>query len=102
MAVPSRTRLYSGSDRPAWRMNQTGVYGTGSPRHARRKGEFVAGWFTESILPYPIAAAANHPGDTPGEIRRNQTRTCQDQDEFRIYRTVFCQQIVERAVKIKV
>ena len=46
MAMPSRTRLYSGSDRPAWRMNQTGVYGTGSPRHARRNGEFVGGWFT--------------------------------------------------------
>ena len=36
MPMPSRTRRYSGSDRPAWRMNHTGVCGTGSPRQARR------------------------------------------------------------------
>ena len=35
--TPSRTARYSGSDRPAWRMNHTGVCGTGSPRAARRK-----------------------------------------------------------------
>ena len=81
IAMPSRTRWYSGSERPAWRMNQTGVYGTGSRRQARRNGEFVWGWFTRSILSYPIAASANRLGDTPGEIRRNRTRTCQDQDE---------------------
>jgi hypothetical protein len=69
-------------------MNQTGVQATGSPRQARIKGEFVWGWFTQSILSYPIAPTANHPGDTPGEIRRNQTRTCQDQDEFRMCRAV--------------
>src|SRR5271166_2152717 len=44
--VPSRTRRYSGSERPAWRMNQTGVYGTGSLRQARMNGEFVWGWVT--------------------------------------------------------
>jgi hypothetical protein len=64
-------------------MNQTGVYGTGSRLQARRKGEFAWGWFTRSILSYPIAASANRLGDTPGEIRRNRTRTCQDQDESR-------------------
>jgi hypothetical protein len=82
MGMPARTRWYSGSERPAWRMNQTGVYGTGSPLQARMNGELVRGWFTRSILSYPIAATTNHPGDTPGEIRRNQTRACQDQDEF--------------------
>jgi hypothetical protein len=67
------------------------------------KGEFVWGWFTYGILSYPIVAAANHPGDTPGEIRRNQTRTCQDQDEFRMYRTLLCQQdVLVRALKIEV
>ena len=30
----SRTARYSGSDRPAWRMNQTGVCSTGSRRAA--------------------------------------------------------------------
>ena len=39
MAMPSRSARYSGSDRPAWRMYQTGVCGTGSPRAARRKAE---------------------------------------------------------------
>ena len=34
--TPSRSLRYSGSDRPAWRMNQTGVCGTGSPRAALR------------------------------------------------------------------
>ena len=82
--MPARTLWYSGSERPAWRMNQTGVYGTGSRRQARRKGEFVRGWFTRSILSYPIAASANRLGDTPGEIRRNRTRTCQDRDESRM------------------
>ena len=31
IAVPSRTLRYSGSERPAWRMNQTGVCSTASP-----------------------------------------------------------------------
>ena len=33
----SRIARYSGRDRPAWRMNQTGVTSTGSRRQARRK-----------------------------------------------------------------
>jgi len=37
----ARTARYSGSDRPAWRMNHTGVCGTGSPRQARRNAESV-------------------------------------------------------------
>ncbi len=40
MAMPSRTRRYSGSDRPAWRMNHTGV---GSSRACRRAGEHEIG-----------------------------------------------------------
>ena len=39
----SRTARYSGSDRPAWRMNQTGVAGTGSRRHARRNSDSFGG-----------------------------------------------------------
>src|SRR6478609_6783546 len=34
--MPARTLRYSGSERPAWRMNQTGGRSTGSRRHARR------------------------------------------------------------------
>ena len=35
IAVPSRILRYSGSERPAWRMNHTGVCSTASPRAAR-------------------------------------------------------------------
>src|SRR3954447_8725569 len=37
LPVP-RTARYSGSDRPAWRMNHTGVWGAGWRRQARRNG----------------------------------------------------------------
>ena len=43
--MPSRTLRYSGSDRPAWRMNHTGVCGTGSRRQARRNAESCGGGF---------------------------------------------------------
>ncbi len=36
--VPRIVR-YSGSDRPAWRMNHTGIRSVASPRQARRNGE---------------------------------------------------------------
>ena len=45
--TPSRTLRYSGSDRPACRMNQTGVCGTGSPRTARMNA-LVRGPLTEA------------------------------------------------------
>ncbi|MCP9965823.1 hypothetical protein [Actinomadura madurae] len=38
IGTPSRTRRYSGRERPAWRMNHTGVCGTGRRRQASRKG----------------------------------------------------------------
>ncbi|GAA3867639.1 hypothetical protein GCM10022227_26500 [Streptomyces sedi] len=41
MAMPCRTLRYSGNERPAWRMNHTGVCGTGSRRHAFRNTESV-------------------------------------------------------------
>ncbi len=39
IGIPPRARRYSGSERPAWRMNQTGVYGTGWRRQASRNGD---------------------------------------------------------------
>src|SRR3954454_6047764 len=39
IGTPSRTLRYSGSERPACLMNQTGVCGTGSPRAARSRAE---------------------------------------------------------------
>src|SRR5215212_3483491 len=39
IGMPSRTLRYSGSERPACRMNHTGVCGTGSRLQALRKAE---------------------------------------------------------------
>ena len=39
MLPEPRMARYSGSDRPAWRMNQTGVWSWGSARQADRKEE---------------------------------------------------------------
>ena len=47
MPTPSRRARYSGSERPAWRMNHTGVWGTGSPRTALRK----------ALTPYSLTGA---------------------------------------------
>ncbi len=46
MAMPSRIFRYSGSERPACRMNHTGVCGTVSPRQARRNAESSTAGFT--------------------------------------------------------
>src|SRR4051812_22650505 len=49
IGTPSRTLRYSGSERPACRMNHTGVCGTGSPRAARSRAEsWSPGWATEA------------------------------------------------------
>ena len=52
--MPSRTFRYSGSDRPAWRMNHTGVRDVASPRQARtrsdRRGRRAVGVLTGEIL----------------------------------------------------
>ena len=37
MEPSPRAARYSGSDRPAWRMNHTGVRVTGSPKQARTR-----------------------------------------------------------------
>ena len=48
--LPSpRAARYSGSDRPAWRMNHTGTLSTGWHRQARRNAESATG--TEATLP---------------------------------------------------
>ncbi|GAA3723997.1 hypothetical protein GCM10022225_01080 [Plantactinospora mayteni] len=55
IGIPARTSRYSGSERPACRMNQTGVCGTGSRRQARTNGESAgpprAGWSSRAALP---------------------------------------------------
>jgi hypothetical protein len=50
IAVPARAARYSGSDRPAWRMNQTGVYGTGFLRQAFRKADSSSFGLTAVII----------------------------------------------------
>ncbi len=47
IVVPLRSSRYSGSDRPACRMNHTGVCGTGCRRQARMNAEFCG--FSRSL-----------------------------------------------------
>ena len=47
----SRMARYSGSDRPAWRMNHTGGWATGLPQQASRNGEVPV--VEEDIRPRP-------------------------------------------------
>ena len=59
--TPSRTARYSGSDRPAWRMNHTGVCGTARPAAAASSGLSVvrpatSGWSSGSS-PAEVAEA---------------------------------------------
>jgi hypothetical protein len=42
IAVPERFARYSGKDRPAWRMYQTGAWATGCLRHALMNAEPAA------------------------------------------------------------
>ena len=65
MPMPSRTLRYSGSERPACRMNHTGVCGTGSPRAAFTKADScrTAGVEAAGIAPIvPGQAACSHIG----------------------------------------
>src|SRR5215831_6407001 len=48
-----RADWYSGSDLPAWRMNQTGVWATDWRRQARRKGDSLVGAVTQVIISQP-------------------------------------------------
>src|SRR5947209_8776861 len=48
IAVPARSARYSGSERPAWRMNHTGVRVTGCPRAARTRSESAGAGAAES------------------------------------------------------
>ncbi|GAA3785332.1 hypothetical protein GCM10022403_020130 [Streptomyces coacervatus] len=62
IGMPSRTLRYSGSERPACRMNHTGVCGTGSRLHAFMKAEsYVAvgcGWAWPAGLSFALTTAS--------------------------------------------
>src|SRR5262249_46920918 len=64
MLSRSRTARYSGSDLPAWRMNQTGVAGTGSRRHAFRNSDSSRGAVTWG------SSHTVRPREPPGKHRR--------------------------------
>src|SRR5947209_17417649 len=51
MLTSPLTCLYSGSDRPAWRMNHTGTRSAGHPRQALRKGSLSASTGTAPTSP---------------------------------------------------
>src|SRR3954454_7131377 len=78
IAVPARSARYSGSERPAWRMNHTGVRSTGSPRAARTRAESAAAPLSETEVtsvdpPRPVSAHPSRPGDY-GRERPARTR----------------------------
>jgi hypothetical protein len=66
-----RAVWYSGSDRPAWRMNQTGVYGTGWRRQARRKGDSWLAAVTSVIISQRVGHAGWPPLPPCGGMRRS-------------------------------
>src|SRR5437016_1524134 len=63
MLTPPLTLWYSGSDRPAWRMNHTGTRSAGRPRQALRKGSVSASTGTVPTSPGepPIAPLQRQP-----------------------------------------
>jgi len=68
-----RAARYSGSDLPAWRMNQTGVCGTGWRRQARRKGDSLVGAVTQMIV--------SQRRDTPTGIHRPGRAACDHREQ---------------------
>ena len=46
-----RMARYSGSDRPAWRMNHTGTRSVGRPRHACRKASLAMAFPLATVQP---------------------------------------------------
>jgi hypothetical protein len=66
MLSEPRVRRYSGRDRPAWRMNQTGVWLEGSPRQAARNGLLDAGFTHLTVLAAPIPGEAGPHKPSPG------------------------------------
>ncbi|GAA4013917.1 hypothetical protein GCM10022232_65460 [Streptomyces plumbiresistens] len=64
--MPSRTLRYSGSERPACRMNHTGVCGTGSRLHAFMKADsYVAVCCGVAGLSLALTGQVSH-GARPG------------------------------------
>ncbi|GGR19586.1 hypothetical protein GCM10015536_26590 [Streptomyces griseomycini] len=75
--TPSRTLRYSGSERPACRMNHTGVCGTGSRLHAFRKalsyvavGCIPAVGLTLALTPASLARSAGAPRTAGHPVHR--------------------------------
>jgi hypothetical protein len=69
ISVPSRSARYSGSARPAWRMNHTGVCGTASRRQARRKALSCAGPGVGAGVTAAGAGASAGIGEKPATAR---------------------------------
>src|SRR5438552_15042618 len=66
---PSRSLLNSGSQRPAWRIAQTGGRSTASPRAARiRRGRGAKGLFAPSLMALPQV-----PSSLDADVQRGDT-----------------------------
>src|SRR4051812_29484808 len=74
--MPSRTLRYSGSDRPAWRMNHTGVRPPGSRRQARRNGDAadVEGTDDGALVTASMLARSSGPPDRDEGHARERRR----------------------------
>ncbi len=72
MVVPARSARYSGSDRPAWRMNHTGGRGPGRPVAARTSRESAPGrgTGTDGDGDGDVDGIAVHRASPPGDVRR--------------------------------
>ena len=86
--MPSRSARYSGSDRPACRMNHTGVCGTGSRRQARSSGlsstdgrvSGTPGSCHDDCSPHPIDSSATPPSASPTPVHwTGRSRSCSTQ-----------------------
>src|SRR5436190_22676191 len=77
MPVPSRRARYSGNERPAWRMNHTGVWDTGSPRTALRNALSLRS--LGSAISGPASQVAS-PVHTAGAPARSAGAACRGTD----------------------
>ncbi len=110
--TPSRTRRYSGSDRPACRMYQTGVWGTGSPRAALRNAlsESSGRLLTRRILAgqsacshidsgrptyceHMVVRQETHPGTGAGAVPPEFREAVNSMHAARLRPEVFCEEM---------
>jgi hypothetical protein len=74
--MPALAARYSGSDRPACRMNHTGVWLTGCLRQARTKTDSSGCGFTPAIVSQAPRAARDRERRNAAVTRRSRSTPC--------------------------